>query len=80
MEHLGARPRGARLPQLDIGLGVAGDQHGRDGDRAEGLDRALEPLAHRREVAGADHHVRLLRHLYEALGSAAVPWEAAEGE
>ena len=40
-----------------VGLVVAGDQHGRRLDRRERVDRLLQPLVDRGEVAGADHHV-----------------------
>ena len=33
---------------------------------------------HRREIAGADDYVRLLRHLYEAVGATAVSMKVAE--
>lgn len=77
VEDVGALPRRARLPQLDVGLGVAGDQHRRHGDRAERLDRALEAPVHRCEVTGADHDVRLLGNGHEALGTPAISVQVA---
>ena len=53
----GGAPVGGRLAQCGLGLVVAGDQQGRRLDRRQGVDRLAQPLVHRGEVAGADHHV-----------------------
>ena len=53
--------------------------------RALALDRRQDRLAPEmpapgRAVAVADHHVRVLRHLYESVGAATVPVHVAERE
>jgi len=80
VEDVGARPDGAGLPQLGVGLGVAGHEHGRRGDCAEHLDRALEAHSHRGVVADTEHYVGLSREVDQPLGAVPVAVQIAEGQ
>ena len=80
MEHGGGPPAGGRLAQRLLGLVVAGDQHRRRLDPRQRGDRLVEALVDRGEVAGADHHVGVGRHLDQLRGLVEVAVQVAEGE
>jgi hypothetical protein len=49
-------------------------------DRLEGVNRLLEALVDRGQVAGGDHHVGFLRALHQSRALLEVAVDVAEGE